>query len=429
MQRFNAYDTANDLNCYPKPPEEIMCKVDKYSFPTSNDFLHTNIMRCAQEGFQEDTNAETEAATVMAHNIDSNADGSAYDAEVLNVFDDGTELSGECRMENFMHHIQSQSAIPDYALSDEVFNVDKPPEAVGLGADLAVKRLSQDQKVGNELLITVTEVYSPFQFWFLEADDATLLKEMSSHILQFFNNAHGISWLLPPYFIKPGFICAACHDYVWKRARILNVLSSTEVTVHLMDYGQNTQLPVDQLKFLHQNFMSRPALAMRGTLTDVFPLDLHWPTDATAYFKHLVDNRDLYAIIKDADVEDRILFVNLCERSDFQRSISDELIHAKLAGFSNNYSAEMLQANHGRRIRYIRERLPSFEMLELQLFVSDSDKSEEQFDEIIYNPQFLRYFKPPKLANPFRCDLENALASWLEKFKRMELAWRNMIPK
>ncbi|XP_062121297.1 tudor domain-containing 6-like isoform X2 [Drosophila sulfurigaster albostrigata] len=340
------------------------------------------------------------------------------DAKDLKERTDETELSAESQMQNFMICVQSHAAIPEYALSEEVFNVDKPLEAVRLGAELPSKTLSQAHTVGNKLLLTITEVYSPFQFWFQEAEDADMLRQMSYEMYNLYSDSRGLSWNLALYFIKPGYICAAYHECIWKRARIMNVLSTNEVTVYCVDYGQCAQLSTKQLNFLHKRFMEQPAISMRGTLTDVYPLDYHWPADATLHFKRLVRGRDLYAIIKDTDLEERILFVNIFEKSDFQHSISEQLISARLAGFSRNYSDETIKENNGRRVRYIRERLPSFDMLEQQLFVVDSEKDEEMFDNIVYNSQFYKHFVAPKLANPFRYKLEEALANWLEKFKR-----------
>ncbi|XP_062140482.1 tudor domain-containing protein 1 [Drosophila sulfurigaster albostrigata] len=323
---------------------------------------------------------------------------------------DETELSAECR------RIQSKYVLV-LPKSEEVFNEDRPQEANRLGAELAVKTLSQEHTVGNKLRIKVTEVYSPFQFWFLEAKDADLVTEMSHKIFNFHSDGHGLCWMLTPHFLKPGYICAAFHQSAWKRARIVSVISATEVSVYMLDYGQSVKLPANQLNFLHKNFMQHPAMAMRGTLTDVYPLDFHWSANATNYFKLLVRGHYLYADIKDTDIEDRTLFVNLCVTPDTQLSISDQLISGKLAGISRNYSAKTIESNNGRRVRYIRERLPSFDMLEQQLIIADCEKFEDMFDRIVYNSQFYKLFKAPKLTNPFRKDLEDALADWLEKHK------------
>ncbi|XP_034111366.1 tudor domain-containing 6 [Drosophila albomicans] len=332
---------------------------------------------------------------------------------------DETELSAEFRMENFIHRIQSKYVLVR-PKSEEVFNVNGPQEAIRLGAELAVKTLSQEHTVGNKLQLKVTEVYSPFQFWFLEAKDANLVTEMSHKIFNFYSDGHGLCWMLTPPFLKPGYICAAFHQSAWKRARIVSVISAREVSVYMLDYGQSAQLPANQLNFLHKQFMQLPAMAMRGTLTDVYPLDLHWPANATNYFKVLVRGRYVYAVIKDTDIEDRTLFVNLCDSPDLQHSISDQLIRNKLAGISRNYSAKTIESNNGRRVRYIRERLPSFDMLEQQLIIADCEKFEKMFDGIVYNSQFYRHFKAPKLTNPFHKDLENALDDWLEKHKRIQ---------
>lgn len=161
-----------------------------------------------------------------------------------------------------------------------------------------------------------------------------------------------------------GNLCAVYYEPVWRRGRILDEpIKATEgqlVTVYLMDYGSCVNVPPDQLYFLHKFFIEQPALVQRGTLTDVYPLDLHWPPDATAGFKRLVDAYELHALIKEIDVlEQRTYFVNLSRSQDFSKSISSILVDADLAGLSHNYSEEVRDIHCGRRLRYVREELPT----------------------------------------------------------------------
>lgn len=162
--------------------------------------------------------------------------------------------------------------------------------------------------------------------------------------------------------MKPGYMCAVLHEFAWRRGRIVSeaLADADHVSVYLLDYGKGVNVQHKELYFLHGTFKEQPALLMRGTLTDVYPLDLHWPENATSKFKQLVQARELHAVIKDIDIQDRILFVNLFNKSSSETTtISDLLIEAKMAGRSHNYSAELRAANCGRRLRYLRERLPT----------------------------------------------------------------------
>ncbi|XP_034482066.1 uncharacterized protein LOC117787606 isoform X2 [Drosophila innubila] len=311
-----------------------------------------------------------------------------------------SKLSAECRMNNFIHRILSREAVPEYALSDAVFNVDKPRDAVALGEELPIEPLSEEYVVGHLMILEIIEVYSPFQFWFHKYKDSQLLNQMNSQINEIFSSDHAIrNWKLPPFFIKPGYICAVCYEFIWRRARIV--------------HGPET-------------YNKKPALAKRGTLTDVVPFHFHWPSDVTEFFRRLVTNRQLHGCIKDVDLDERILYVNLWDTNNHQVTVSSELIKSKLAGSSRNYCDEVRAHNNGRHLRYVRELLPTFDILESQLFPTDSETFENQFDEIIYKPEFLRDFQPPVLTNPFRRGLQDALVAWLEKFKPGEIAWRKL---
>ncbi|EDW62512.2 uncharacterized protein [Drosophila virilis] len=341
-------------------------------------------------------------------------------------------LSAERQMNNFIQLIQSRAAVPEYALSDAVYCVDKPKEAAALGAELPLVPISESFKIGDLLKLFVSEVYSPFQFWFhvVGGDyDMHMLEQLNHQLTNFYSTLRGADWQLPSYFMKPGYMCAVLHEFAWRRGRIVSepLADADHVSVYLLDYGKGVNVQRKELYFLHGTFKEQPALLMRGTLTDVYPLDLHWPENATTKFKQLVHARELHAVIKDIDIQDRILFVNLFNKSSSETTtISDLLIEAKMAGRSQNYSAELRAANCGRRLRYLRERLPTFDMLETQVFPTATDDFEEKFDNIIYMPTFFQQFQPPQLTNPFLHDLQEALANWLVKFQPEEMAWRKL---
>lgn len=167
---------------------------------------------------------------------------------------------------------------------------------------------------------------------------------------------------MPGYLQRIGYLCAVYYAPEWRRARILSEptkASEDQVSVYMLDYGTCIDVPCHQLYFLHKIFIEPTALVQRGTLTDVYPLDLHWPKDATAGFKRLVDAFELYALIKEIDVVERTFFVSLSQTQDSTRNISTILVDADLAGRSQNYSEQERDLHFGRRLRYVRELLPT----------------------------------------------------------------------
>ncbi|KAH8396067.1 hypothetical protein KR222_002667 [Zaprionus bogoriensis] len=343
------------------------------------------------------------------------------------------ERQDECQLEQFTQRIQLRDAVPAYALSDAIFWVDKPKEAVALGVELPVVPLSLDYyQVGVVFKLLVCEVYSPFQFWFHAHDDCNVLENLCMQLTSYYTSLRGSAWQLPVFLMKSGYLCAVLYEGIWRRARILrepepSASGDHVIGIYLVDYGSCVQSACTELYFLHQMFAEQPALVMRGTLADVYPLALHWPPDATAGFKRLVHARELHALLKDIDVGERTLFVSLSHTQDCtgaSSSISSILIEADLAGRSLNYSEQVRRTNCGRRLRYVREQLPSFDMLETNVFPHTATDFEQKFDDIVYMPDFYQNFQPPKLKNPFHRGLMEALNAWLQRFKPVELAWR-----
>ncbi|EDV91870.1 GH24364 [Drosophila grimshawi] len=81
-------------------------------------------------------------------------------------------------------------------------------------------------------------------------------------------------------------------------------------------------------------------------------------------------------------------------------------VDAKMAGRSQKYSRQLCEANCGQRLRYIRERLPTFEILESQVFPIASPEFEDMFDDIVYAPQLyqqIRFLVTLRRRSPTGC--------------------------
>lgn len=68
-------------------------------------------------------------------------------------------------------------------------------------------------------------------------------------------------------------------------------------------------------------------------------------------------------------------------------------------------------------------------MLESNVFPPPVSDFENKFDDIVYVPDFFQNFQPPKLTNPFEPRLREALIAWLDRFRPIELAWRQLNEK
>ncbi|XP_026837725.1 uncharacterized protein LOC6551084 [Drosophila erecta] len=321
------------------------------------------------------------------------------------------------------------SAFPDSCVTDAILTADRPKDAVRLGQALPPLNVQDCCEEGDFIGISVCKVYSPFQFWFhfvppVDGDDP--LAELSNEMNTFYNHAVNPAYRtqLPSYFHKADYICAAEHGTGWRRARVLYTAPKEAAWLHIyhVDYATSAELSPSKLRFLPERFADMPIQAARGTLSHIQPLGIHWPPDSTSYFKSLVYHTKLHAHVIQLDAAEGILFMRLSQTEKFAPSINKLLVEGGLATISENYSEAVIKFNCGRRLRYLRERLPSFEMLESRTIPLNDEEFENYFDSIIYNPSFHNDFQLPKLKNP----ILKALTAWMPGYRHEQEHWRRI---
>ncbi|XP_068141091.1 tudor domain-containing protein 5 [Drosophila tropicalis] len=349
--------------------------------------------------------------------------------------DENNEDDSSRRMNAFMKRVESYAAIPSYALTDDVFSADRPRDAANLSTKILPIKLFDTGEAKEGIKIIITEIYTPFQFWFrfenfiddviykLEGDLHDFYNQSSIYLKNYDNQ-------VPNCFIKPGYICACYYDVnmSWRRARILSepVADNDIVSVFYIDYGAGGDVSRTKLRFLPKRFTDLGALALRGCLSHIHPLGPHWPESSLAKFRHHVLNKELYSHVVEMDQDEGIAFMRISYKRNMSPSINKQMVVAHLAGESEHYSKRMMEFHCGRRIRYMRERLPSFDMLESGCYPMWGEDFEQKFDDIICDPAFYVNYQPPKIKNPFLWRLEKALELWLVKYKEEEEVWRKL---
>ncbi|EDV34466.2 uncharacterized protein Dana_GF20949 [Drosophila ananassae] len=346
---------------------------------------------------------------------------------------DKDESNIEVQLAGFNKRLQLHGAVPESCLSDAIFKMDRPNDAIELGEELPPLALQDFCTVGSKIVISVTEVYGPFHFWFNfvnQMPDTRDLKELNSNIAQFYSQSTrmgGYDTPVTPYFLKEGYICAARKDSSWRRARIVATPppKSDIVSIYYVDFGSGEEVSPKNLKFLPNSYAHVPALGIRGSMSHIHPLGLHWPPDAISHFRQLVEDREIQAIIDEVDPLERVLSMRLAHDKDFAPSLNRLLVEAGLAGRSFHFTKDSMDYNDGRRIRYLRERLPTFEMLETRLFPMNDEEFEDLFDDIIYVPSFHSYYEVPEMQNPFHARLREALVAWMPSYRDEQQSWIN----
>ncbi|XP_022217252.2 uncharacterized protein LOC111070747 [Drosophila obscura] len=343
-------------------------------------------------------------------------------------------LDGDEKMSLYLHRLSMREAIPRSCLTDAVFMMDKPVSAMTVGQELRRLPMNKVADCQVKKKIVVTNVYSPFQFWFqfAESNDVYDLAGLSCQISEFYRTeaTYMMSQYQNPvgrFFLRPGYICAAHSRWGLRRARIVSAPqeNATHVSVFYVDYGRLEEIACSDLRFLPKAFAHMPAMAVRGTLSHVHPLGSIWPTEVTEEFRQIVISHETYAHIIEEDLEEEIYFIKIYETKTSTLSINSLMIQQELAGESDHFDENVIKESYGRRRRYLCELLPSFEMLETGVFPMDADlELENNFNKIV--KESVRDFSVPNISNPFLRDLEQALLKWMEGYKRKETYWRKL---
>lgn len=225
---------------------------------------------------------------------------------------------------------------------------------------------------------------------------------------------------LPSFFYKEGFICAAYSDSGWRRGRVLLTAPSDAAWVYIyyVDHAQSVVLAPRYLRFLPLSFARAPPLVYRGSLTHVLPLAAHWPFKSITAFQRMAFQTLMYGHVIELDADEGIFYMRLSRDAKFAPTVNEDLVKARLAGIREFYG--------NRKVRYARELLPSFGMLESRIMPLHDENFECFFDSIIYSESFHRDYQVPKPLNPFQVRLFAALSDWMLTYRSQQEHWRRV---
>ncbi|XP_035379179.1 tudor domain-containing protein 5 [Electrophorus electricus] len=117
---------------------------------------------------------------------------------------------------------------------------------------------------------------------------------------------------LPDAYVRPGQVCCVSPGYMWfYRVVIHQVLSTTQVEVYYVDFGDLATVDRSGLRFLKSCYAELPAQAVPSVLVGVKPLKGIWTKDATSTFRKLCYDRTLVAAIH--SYQEDILQLFLCD--------------------------------------------------------------------------------------------------------------------
>ncbi|XP_037828317.1 tudor domain-containing protein 5 isoform X2 [Lucilia sericata] len=251
-------------------------------------------------------------------------------------------------------------AVPSFAAKNNVFRLDFPEHTVPYGLKIAPYKLSDDVTVGSCIKIFISEIHNPFKFWFHIHKDNHELDQLMYQIERYYSPLEAEDLRIPMMCLTPGQVCAACYNGLWHRAEIVAPPVNTTIKVSFMDYGTVTEVGIENIKFLASYFAQLPAQALRGCLSHIKPRALHWSHEATTYFLTLVAEMMLYAKIVEIDREQNILYMVLCNTNgEDVVQINKSLVEKRYALYNEDWKAQKISQNNGKRIHHPREDFPT----------------------------------------------------------------------
>uniref|UniRef100_H0VTY9 Tudor domain containing 6 n=1 Tax=Cavia porcellus TaxID=10141 RepID=H0VTY9_CAVPO len=137
----------------------------------------------------------------------------------------------------------------------------------------------------------VVFVTSPSEFWIRLKKHSDPFSRLERRMCSFYSLASKLEGVV----LKPepeDLCCVKWKDNGYYRA-IVTKLGDKNVEVFLTDRGNTEQVDWGDLRMLLSQFRRLPALALRCTLADVWPLGTAWSQEAISFFKKTVLHKEL----------------------------------------------------------------------------------------------------------------------------------------
>uniref|UniRef100_A0A1A9USZ6 HTH OST-type domain-containing protein n=1 Tax=Glossina austeni TaxID=7395 RepID=A0A1A9USZ6_GLOAU len=223
-------------------------------------------------------------------------------------------------------------AVPKGAINDFLFYLDLPISATRFRGQLPPNMTFESVDVGSRLVIIITEIRSPYKFWFHMQHDTHHLDTLMDNLKEWYKKVNGNEMRVPIDCLTPGQVCAASFHNVWHRATIIGYPAKNKVTVFLVDYGTVCKVDADKIKYLDLYFCTLPAQALRGRLSYVKPRRPWWDIEANKFFASLVTETVIYAKISKVNARQHVFYmVACCNRGGNVVQINNVLIKERYA--------------------------------------------------------------------------------------------------
>lgn len=146
--------------------------------------------------------------------------------------------------------------------------------------------------------IVILEIVNPHRFWFCENEDYKNFRKLC-HEMNDFYKTNNDSLAIEAKDLQNNLHVAAFDNGVWHRAKILKVYGgSKRALVFFVDFGGVNDIEVVNLKYLKEKYISLPAIAQRGILAFIQPIQLLWNEKEIHFFKQMVQSNENKVLAK-----------------------------------------------------------------------------------------------------------------------------------
>lgn len=136
----------------------------------------------------------------------------------------------------------------------------------------------------TSLNIRLLDVQNVHRFWFTELTEYKKLSDLMNGMKECYANSDHLK--LTQKNLLKGLYVAALFSKLWHRGFVIKVWPQVNMArILFVDFGTVDDIPIDNIRFMIDSFLTLPATAHRGVLSHVQPIKETWGKDSTCFLK------------------------------------------------------------------------------------------------------------------------------------------------
>uniref|UniRef100_A0A1B0GK58 Tudor domain-containing protein n=1 Tax=Lutzomyia longipalpis TaxID=7200 RepID=A0A1B0GK58_LUTLO len=217
----------------------------------------------------------------------------------------------------------------DPALPDWVYHTVQmvPKDMATYKDDIAVNHTQNVLTIDGWTEIAVSDMHNPHKFFFQTKEDIRQIEELMEQLEKFYERDSSAKLTPKVHELRPKLIVAALYTGLWHRGRIISepfqLEKRTMCRVYYVDYGTVNTVPVEDIRFLHKDFLEKPQLCHRASLSGILPYGDTWNCEISRIFLAHVMDRELYAMAHKYYAPDRSWHVELVDPKTKPHDLED----------------------------------------------------------------------------------------------------------